>query len=206
MIKGLIPSVGAFAISICLVSPAWAISTVIDFEADLEIGESPPISSFPDVTFDKGGAPLVNVWNFNRAGFSGNRMATSSPKNSEPYRADFTIPGVNFVSVVLGDGGADEETLFLEAYGSNGLLKRVDAFYEKDKSSGVTLALGSNNSEISYVLFGSQGISPNSVDFDDFTYSTDHKAPLPEPSSILLLGTGLAGLAAWRYKKSVLNK
>ena len=206
MIKGLIPSVGVFAVSICLVSPVWAISNVIDFDADIPIGESRPISDFADVTFGKGGDSLINVWNFGRSGFSGNRMARGSKENADPYRADFKTAGVSFVSVVIGDAGFDEETLFLEAYdGNNGLLKRVDAFYEKDKSSGITLALDSKSSEISYVLFGSNGNSPNSVDFDDFTYSTDHNE-LPEPSSILLLGTGLAGLAAWRYKKSVLNK
>ena len=205
MIKGLIPSVGVLAVSLCLVSPVWAISTVINFEASLENNEAPPIPDFDDVSFGKGDASIHNVWNFGRSGFSGKRMATSMPKNSDPYRADFKLGGVNFVSVVLGDGGADDETLFLEAYGSNGFLGRVDSFYKADQSNGVTLALASKNSEISYVLFGSKGERPNSVDFDDFTYSTENSA-LPEPSSILLLGTGLAGLAAWRYKKSHLLK
>ena len=209
MIKGLIPSVVVFAIFICLVSPVWAMSNVINFDDNVAPLAAPfTISDFGDVVFTKGGSTIVNAFGDPGGAFSGPRNAKSDPfSTASPFRGDFNISGVNFVSVVLGDNGGDQDNLFLEAYGSSGLLLNTDQkVLGANTGSGFTLAVESNNSDISYVLFGSQG--DNSVAFDDFTYSkdsTDHN-PLPEPSSILLLGTGLAGLAAWRYKKSVLNK
>ena len=40
-----------------------------------------------------------------------------------------------------------------------------------------------------------------SVAFDDFRLQADQFTPIPEPASLLLLGTGLVGLARWRKRK-----
>ena len=205
MIKGLISSVGVFAISLCLVSPVWATSNVINFDNVDPLVDPFPISDFGDVVFTKGGSTIENAFGDPGGAFSGPRNAKSDPfSTTSPFRADFLISGVNFVSVVLGDNGGDQDNLFLQAYNSSGVLLDSD---QKELGEGIfsgfTLAVESNKSEIRYVLFGSQG--DNSVAFDDFTYSTGHGS-VPEPSTVLLFGTGLASLAAWRYKKSVLLK
>ena len=63
--------------------------------------------------------------------------------------------------------------------------------------TGASFSRGLNNRNqiaFEYILAdGTRGIAIASP-------STD---PIPEPSTMLLFGTGLAGLAAWRYRKSV---
>jgi hypothetical protein len=53
-------------------------------------------------------------------------------------------------------------------------------------------------------------IAENATVSATITFTTEHTptteptpAPIPEPSTIFLFGSGLAGLAAWRYRKTV---
>ncbi len=53
--------------------------------------------------------------------------------------------------------------------------------------------------EIARIIFE----TPGSVEgIDDFWFGAANPASLPEPSTLLLLASGLAGLAAWRRKKA----
>jgi len=51
--------------------------------------------------------------------------------------------------------------------------------------------------------FGQNSISWSGVSFDNVTYSSNGSSPVPEPTTMLLLGTGLIGLAGWGKRKKI---
>jgi len=55
----------------------------------------------------------------------------------------------------------------------------------------------------SVFTFGQNAYNWSGMSFDNVTYSSNAAAPVPEPATMLLLGTGLIGLAGWRKRKKV---
>ncbi|MEN6313943.1 MAG: PEP-CTERM sorting domain-containing protein [Clostridiaceae bacterium] len=151
---------------------------------------------FTDVVFSAGSIDIKAMADNPGPLFSGVMSAVSWPTHESPYRADFSISGVSSVSLVMGDYNADTDNLFVQAYNSSNTLLDQEAYtLDSAISGGPILTVTGTN--IAYVIFGSTGIYPNSVFFDNFTYNA---SAVPEPLSMVLLGFGLLGIAGMRRK------
>ena len=180
-------------------------AVTIDFES---FGVGTVVSGpgvFSDLAFSRGGETISVTSAVPGPDLSGSRTASGDPFTGNPFRADFSIGGVTSVSVAMGDFNADSENLFLNAFDSlNNLLASDAAFLAASVFGGPTLTVASATA-IAYVTFGSSGSFPNSVFFDNFTYTataTDVPPPtnnVPDASaSAMLLGLSLCGLTAFR--------
>jgi len=109
------------------------------------------------------------------------------------FRIDFashaSMVSLDFISNDSSDGAE------LMAYDAGGFL--VDSY--------LTLFLGLNGVEtmnvtgdIAYVI--ASGQAGSSIGFDNLQYESAGE-PVPEPASMLLFGTGLVGLRAWRKRR-----
>lgn len=102
-----------------------------------------------------------------------------------PLRADIATNATS-VAIDLGDFGADEDLVFLEAYTSSGVLvDRASAFLPADFVGMVTLDVSAP--VIAYVIYGGEGLNGNSVYTDNFRFS-----PVPEPATAHVICIGFA--------------
>jgi len=65
-----------------------------------------------------------------------------------------------------------------------------------DNSMGIVLLNG-------FFIAGDDSGSPLSFGMGSWTFRTTGNNPIPEPSTMILLGTGFAGIIAWRRKQAV---
>ena len=215
MRKILIITFGLITFSLFGLTTVWAIS--FDFESGcgsspapagcVEIVSTPAFST--NVAFGKSlnGINIVSLLGAPGPPFSPSRSArwdpTAPTTPDDPYRADFLISGVNFVSVVLGDNGGDIDQLFLNAFKTDGTFIGGDSkTLPANAFGGFVLSVSAPN--IAYVEFGrniGQAGEGNSVLFDNFTYQTSN-TPIPEPSTALMIASGLLGLTIWRIRQN----
>lgn len=176
-------------------------AVTIGFE-ELTLGSSHASLVYADVTFTNNMGSL-NVASSPGAPLSGNViLGPNTHTTGEWYVATFGISSVNNVSVDLGDWDADYDTLKLYAFDSFNNLIGVDSDLNPYSTyGGLTLSV-TTLTNIAYVWFNETGNNdfatgyPGSIYFDNFTYNT-----VPEPSTLLLLGSGLIGLAAFGRKR-----
>jgi len=131
-------------------------------------------------------------------GNPGTALTIHSGCCSSPYRFTFDVP-VNLISVdwKLGGSGLSDHTFMTNAPGASpAFLPFVSSWTTFTIASQATTP--SDFMGITEILLT---MNNGNLYLDNLKYEVAGPQPVPEPSTMLLLGSGLVGIVAWRYRR-----
>jgi hypothetical protein len=114
-----------------------------------------------------------------------------------PFKVTFTLPGVTFFQIGVGDYDADIDNDYLEVYDAANNLLGSDYYQNPAATFGGDYLSVTTATPIAYALFWDADPFAGHVYWDNMTYTA---APIPEPASLVLLGSGLGLLSAFRRR------
>lgn len=137
------------------------------------------------------------------APISGNALNNSMRfgYDASPFRVTFNDnTNVTAFSIGVGDYNADVDNDFLRAYDAFGNLLASDDYQNPAAKYGGDFMSVASSTAIKYVEFWDAEPFPGAVYWDELSYTTSDTQPVPEPSTIALLGLGLAGIVVARRR------
>lgn len=188
---------------LCLTTPSLARASDLVANGSFDLNSPPPEAAPLDWTlvpaaggsdFDVEPGPGYGAFS---APNSANFGAVGS-EDDELYQILSTVPGDSYtLSFYLAHASTDSANDFSASWNGTDVLSLVDASAFGYTEYSYTVTATSSSTTLAF----SGGEVPSWYDLDNVSVTGQAGSAVPEPSSLLLLGSGLAGLAGLARRK-----